>query len=103
MKALGKIETQFFAYVQMMDVETVRTGDMQAALKLSPEQERQLLSRLSRTGMITRVSRVVYLVPGELPFGGLWTPDEALVFNTLIGERGGRYQVCGLNAFNSYG
>ena len=103
MKALGKIETQFFAYVQMMDVETVRTGDMQAALKLSPEQERQLLSRLSRTGMITRVRRGVYLVPGELPFGGLWTPDEALVLNTLMGERGGRYQVCGLNAFNYYG
>lgn len=103
MKGLGKIETRFFAYIQMMELKTVKTGDMQAALNLSPEQERQLLSRLSKAGMITRVRRGLYLVPEELPFGGLWTPDEATVLNTLISAQGGQYQICGLNAFNYYG
>lgn len=103
MKALGKIETQFFAYIQMMELKMVKTGDIQMALGLSSEQERQLLSRLFRAGMIARVRRGVYLVPEELPFGGKWTPDEVLVLNTLIQDRGGRYQICGLNAFNFYG
>jgi predicted transcriptional regulator of viral defense system len=103
MKALGGIEAQFFAYIQMMEIRTVKTGDIQTALGLSSEQERQLLSRLSRAGMITRVLRGVYLVPEELPFGGKWTPDETLALNTLIRDRGGRYQICGLNAFNFYG
>ena len=103
MKGLGKMEAQFFAYIQMMELRTVKTGDIQTALGLSSEQERQLLSRLSRAGMITRVSRGTYLVPEELPFGGKWTPDEAHALNTLIRERGGRYQICGLNAFNFYG
>ncbi len=93
----------FFSYIQMMELRMVKTGDMQAALQLSPEQERQLLSRLSRSGMITRVKRGLYLVPRELPFGGKWAPGEALALKTLIGAQDGRYQICGLNAFNYYG
>lgn len=100
---LGKFETQFFAYAQMRRLSTVRTGDMQEALGLSPSQERELLSRLSRAGMIARVTRGLYLVPKQLPFGWEWTPDEASALNTLMKEAGGRYQICGLNAFNHYG
>ncbi|NLT23947.1 MAG: hypothetical protein GXX82_12950 [Syntrophorhabdus sp.] len=102
-RRLGKMEMQFLAYTQMRKMTTVRTGDMQEALALSPNQERELLSRLSRAGMIARVTRGLYLVPKRLPLGGVWTPDEALALNALIGERGGRYQVCGPNAFNYYG
>lgn len=97
------MEMQFLAYTQMRKMTTVRSGDMQEALALSPSQERELLSRLSRAGMIARVTRGLYLVPKRLPFGWEWTPDEALALNALIGERGGRYQVCGPNAFNYYG
>jgi hypothetical protein len=53
MKALGGIEAQFFAYIQMMEIRTVKTGDIQTALGLSSEQERQLLSRLSGPRGIT--------------------------------------------------
>jgi len=35
--------------------------------------------------------------------GGSWSPDEVLALNTLIEDRGGRYQICGPNAFNRYG
>jgi len=45
----------------------------------------------------------LYLVPRDLPLGGAWTPDEALALNTLMADRGGRYQICGPNAFNRYG
>jgi predicted transcriptional regulator of viral defense system len=53
---LGRLEAQFFAYVQMRKLRTVRSGDLTAsALRLKPNQERKLLSRLSRGGLIARV------------------------------------------------
>ncbi len=94
---------QFLAYAQMRKMTAVRTGDMQEALALSPSQERELLSRLSRAGIIARVRRGLYLVPDYLPPGGEWTPDEATVLNTIMKDVSGRYQICGLNAFNRYG
>lgn len=100
---LGRLETQFFAYVQMRRLRTVRLGSLKAALDLSPDQERKLFSRLSRAGMIARVQRGLYLVPERLPLGGKWTPDAILALNTLMEVQGGRYQICGPNAFNRYG
>ena len=100
---LGRLETQFFAYTQMRRLRVVRLGILGAALDLSPDQERKLLSRLSRAGIIARVQRGLYLVPERFPLGGKWTPGEMLALNTLIEEQQGHYQICGPNAFNRYG
>jgi predicted transcriptional regulator of viral defense system len=100
---IGRLEAQLLAYAQMRGWTTVRTGDFRKPMRLSAEQERQLFSRLARTGMIARVWRGLYLVPPRLPLGGRWSPDEGLALATLMAARGGRYQICGLNAFNRYG
>ena len=101
---LGPQEARFFAYAQMRKLRTVRTGELSdSMLGLSPEQERKLLSRLARAGLIARVRTGLYLVPPRLPLGGAWTPDEILAINTLLDDRQGRYQICGPNAFNRYG
>jgi hypothetical protein len=42
-------------------------------------------------------------VPPQLPLGGAWTPGEGLALNALMEDRGGRFQICGPNAFNRYG
>lgn len=103
-RKLGMLETQFFAYVQMRKLRTIQAGDLVASvLQLAPEQERKLLSRLSRGGLIARVRQGLYLVPPGLPMGGAWTPGEVLALNTLMADAGGRYQICGPNAFNRYG
>ena len=103
-KQLGDLETQFFAYVQMRKLSIVRSGDLTSSLlRWTPDQERKLLSRLSRGGLIVRVRRGLYLVPPQLPLGGAWTPGEALALNALMKDRGGRFQICGPNAFNRYG
>ena len=103
-RELGKLETQFFAYVQMRNLRTVRTGDLKASvLRLKSERERKLLSRLSRGGIIARVRQGLYLVPPRLPMGGAWTPNEAEALNALMQDAKGRYQICGANAFNRYG
>ena len=92
-----------FAYVQMRGLSTVRMGELSEPLKISRVQERKLLSRLSKAGMIARVWRGLYLVPSRLPLGGKWSPDDVTALNALMAAQGGRYQICGPNAFNRYG
>lgn len=100
---LGRYEAQLLAYVQMRNMRTLRIGDLTEPFRISAKQERELLSRMARAGMVARVRRGLYLVPPRLPLGGKWSPGEILALNTLIEDRGGRYQICGLNAFNRYG
>ena len=91
------------AYLQMRKCQMVKTGELTDPLQLSREQERELFRRMARGGLIARVRPGFYLVPARLPLGGSWTPDETLALNTLIGDKKGRYQICGPNAFNRYG
>ena len=100
---MGQIETLLFAYVQLRGLPAVRAGELTEPLRLSPIQERKLLSRLAKAGLIVRVRRGLYLVPLRLPLGGKWSPDEGLTLNTLMEDQEGRYQICGPNAFNRYG
>jgi predicted transcriptional regulator of viral defense system len=102
-RALGNLERQLFAYTQMRKLQTLATGDLTGPLRISAKQERELFSRLSRSGMIAQVRRGLYLVPERLPLGGKWSPDEILALNTLMKGRRGKYQICGPNAFNRYG
>lgn len=102
-KSLGQLETLFFAYAQMRKLQTVRTAELAAPLGITAKQERELLGRMARSGLIAQVRRGLYLLPPQLPLGGKWTPDEALALNTLMEDQEGRYQICGPNAFNRYG
>jgi predicted transcriptional regulator of viral defense system len=100
---LGRYETQLLAYAQLRNTRTVRIGALTGPLHLSAKQERELLSRMARAGIIARVQRGVYLVPPRLPLGGKWSPGEALALTALMEEVQGKYQICGPNAFNRYG
>ena len=102
-KRLGQIEIKVFAYIQLRKKTTVSIGELRKPLQLSAEQERKLLSRLAKAGLIARVRRGLYVVPPRFPLGGKWSPDEALALNTFMKDKGGRYQVCGPTAFNRYG
>jgi len=102
-RRLGRQEMQALAWLQMYAKRSVRTGELCGPLGLTPAQERELFGRLARGGVTARVRRGLYLVPDKLPLGGTWSPGEALAINTLMEDRGGRYQICGPNAFNRYG
>jgi predicted transcriptional regulator of viral defense system len=102
-RGLGKIEAMLFAYVQLRGLTIVRVGELGEPLRLSAIQERKLLSRLAKAGLIARVWRGLYLVPPRLSLGGKWSPNEVLALNTLMEAQEGRYQICGPNAFNHYG
>jgi predicted transcriptional regulator of viral defense system len=100
---LGQRESQLLAYCHMRGMGTVRAGDLTGPLQITAKQERELLSRMARAGIIAKVRRGLYLVPPRLPLGGVWSPDEGLAINTLMEDQKARYQICGPNAFNYYG
>ena len=100
---LGKLEARFFGWVQLYKRTTVRAGDVGSALRITGKQVDELLSRLTRAGLIVRVKKGLYLVPERLPLGGKWSPGEALALKVLMEDAGGRYQICGPNTFNRYG
>jgi predicted transcriptional regulator of viral defense system len=102
-KRLGQLETRLLAYAQMRGLRTARSGELAGPLRLSPLQERHLLSRMERAGWVARVRRGLYLLPPRLPLGGAWSPGELLALDMLVRDRGGAYQICGPNAFNRYG
>ncbi len=91
------------AYLQLRRQQTVRTGELTGPLGLTPAQERELFRRMLRGRLIARVRPGLFIVPQKLPFGGAWTPSETLALNALMADRGGRYQICGPNAFSRYG
>jgi len=93
-RVLGNLERQLFAYTQMRKLRVVRTRDLTAPLGITDKQERELLSRLARAGMIAQVCRGLYLVPPRLPLGGKWSPDESLVLATLIADPQSRKPCC---------
>lgn len=103
MAGLTESETRFFGYTQSRGQDLVRTGELVDRLGLTTDQERKLFSRLSRRNLIARVRRGLYLVPGQIPPGGSWSPSEALALNTLFADLRGRYQISGPNAFSRYG
>jgi predicted transcriptional regulator of viral defense system len=100
---LGSLSSRFFAYIQLKQKDTVRTGELSPVLDITASQERDLLRRLSESGWIVRLKRGVYLVPPRIPAGGKYSPGIALVLQKLMKEEDGNYQVCGPTAFNFYG
>lgn len=101
--ALGRLELQLLGYAQGHKQAAIQAGEMVKALGWTTEQERSVLSRLARKGLIARLRRGLYLVPPGLPPGGRWSPGEFVALSALIADRGGRYQVSGPNAFHRYG
>ena len=100
---LGNLSSRFFAYAQLKKKDIIRTGELAPVLGITESQERDLLRRLSNSGWIVRLKRGVYLVPPRLPAGGKYSPGIALILRKLMEEQNGKYQICGLTAFNFYG
>lgn len=101
--SLGPLEVQFFAFTQMRKKVLVRTGELPSALGINPKQERELLSRMARSGLIIRLRRGIYLIPPRVPPGGKFGVDEYLILEKFMEVLEGRYQISGPSAFNYYG
>lgn len=100
---LGKLGTAFFSLVQTRRLEVIRLGDLQTPLRLTPDQEQQLLKRLTRNGFIVRLAQGVFLVPNKIPAGGFWQPNSHYVILKLMEYYKAKYYIGGLSAIQYYG
>jgi len=101
--ALGPLGAKFFAYMQMKGLEIVCTGELQKPFKISALQERKLLFRLNKSGLIFRLLRGVYVVPKGIPPGGYWRPNDYLIVAKYMEYYKANYYIGGLSAFNKHG
>ena len=102
-RELGPLEMQLLAYVQLRKKDVIHTGEISPVLDISSKQERELLSRMGRSGLIIRLKRGAYLVPPRMPSGGRWVVSEYFILSKLMAVVKGKYQITGPNAFNFYG
>lgn len=100
---LGPLETRLLAYVQFRKKEILRIGEISSALDITAKQERDLLSFMSKKGIVIRLMRGVYLVPQKIPAGGKLAVSEYYILSKLMEVLKGRYQISGPNAFRFYG
>lgn len=100
---LGKLGTAFFSLAQTRLLKIVRLGDLQAPLRLTPDQEHQLLKRLTRNGFIVRLAPGKFLIPNKLPAGGFWQPNSNYLILKLMELYNAKYYVGGMSALQYYG
>ena len=100
---LGDLSMRLLSYAQLKKKTIARIGDFTTALGLTETQERKLLSRLAKTGLIVRLTRGIYLLPEQLPPGGKYNPGIGVILSILFESIKGDYQICGPAAFNHYG
>jgi predicted transcriptional regulator of viral defense system len=100
---IGSQGQRLLGWAQLKNRTAVAAGEVARALALTPSQERKLLSRLARQGLLTRVKRGQYILPAKLPPGERWNPGEYVLLAGLMQSLGAKYQVGGPNAFQAYG
>jgi len=99
----SSIEARALAFAQANGGSAFASGELRKGLGLTAAQERKILHRLHRNGLIVRIRRGLYLFPKALPLARPWNPGVHLVISELFAACGGRYQICGPNAFHRYG
>jgi len=100
---LGALALRAFSWIQHSGKDVVKTGEIMKALKITAQQERYLLSRMSRSGLLVRLMRGVYLAPDKIPPNIKWMPNEYVIVVKLMEELKAQYAICGPTAFNYYG
>ena len=92
------LETKVLAWSQLSKQRTIRTGELRRILSINPKQEEKLLIKMNKSGIIIRLNRGLYLLPGTIPTAP-WSPSEYFLLSILMEELGAKYQVTGLAAF----
>jgi predicted transcriptional regulator of viral defense system len=100
---LGASIGRLMAWAQMRGVECATNEEIRSALRLGPDQVRQLMTRVHRKGFAILLQRGLWLLPSKLPPGGRWTVPPDVILRHLFEAKGGYYQETGLGAMQHHG
>ncbi len=92
------LETKVLAWSQLSKQRIIRTGELITTLGINPQQEEKLLIKMNKSGIIIRLNKGVYLLPGTIPTAP-WSASEYFLLSILMEEVDAKYQVTGLAAF----
>lgn len=95
---MNPLESKVLAWSQLNKLRIIRTGELVKILGISTEQEEKLLIKMNKSGIIIRLIRGLYLLPGTIPTAP-WSPSEYFLLSILMDELEAKYQVTGLAAF----
>ena len=96
---MNPLESKALAWSQLTKRRVVRTGELIKILGISSKQEEKLLIKMTKSGLVIRLMRGLYLLPGTIPTAP-WSPSEYFLLSILMEEIKAEYQVTGLAAFN---
>lgn len=96
---LSPLETRVLAWSQLNKRRVIHSGDLLKILAISPKQEANLLTKMSKSGLTIKLTRGLYLLPEKIP-ARAWSPSQYYLLSILMKELDARYQVTGLAAFN---
>ncbi len=96
---ISPLETKVLAWSQLNKQRIVRSGELVKILAINSQQEEKLLLRMYRSGLILRINKGLYLLPGTIPTAP-WSASEYFLLSILMEELDAKYQVTGLAAFN---
>ena len=95
---MNPLESKVLAWSQLSKQRIIRTGELSKVLGINPQQEEKLLIKMNKSGIIIRLNKGLYLLPGTLPTAP-WSASEYFLLSILMEETGAQYQVTGLAAF----
>lgn len=92
------LETKVLAWSQLSKQRIIRSGELSKILGINPQQEEKLLIKMNKSGIIIRLNKGLYLLPGTIPTAP-WSASEYFLLSILMEELDAKYQVTGLAAF----
>jgi predicted transcriptional regulator of viral defense system len=95
---LTPLETRVLAWSQLNKRRIIRTGDLLSVMNINTSQEAKLLNKMSKSGVVIKLLRGLYLLPDKVP-ARPWSPSEYYLLAILMQELNAEYQVTGLAAF----
>ena len=100
---LSAFEGRLLSWAQMTGTLCADDKQIGNALRFDPVQCHNVLSKMSRRGLIVQLKRGLYLLPQKLPPGGLWQPSVDLAIWFFLTYKKAMWQETGGTAFNYYG
>lgn len=92
------LETKVLAWSQLSKQRIIHTGELTKVLGINSQQEEKLLIKMNKSGIIIRINKGIYLLPGTIPTAP-WSASEYFLLSILMEELDAEYQVTGLAAF----
>jgi predicted transcriptional regulator of viral defense system len=100
---LSSFEGRILSWAQMTGTLCADNKKIGDALRFQPVQCQNILSKMSRRGLIVQLQRGLYLLPEKLPPGGVWQPPADTAVWFFLTAKKASWQETGAAAFNYYG